>query len=351
VSRYSLILIYALVFTSVSAQKPLVNINSHQTVIQAVISSQKPLSTWGNIIELHANNPQVIEQIADAVLNHLYNMPAQAVFVPLLKHWQNHQPVITRPSDDHGHEVGVYLIAARASGELNRLLSQQTERYVYAVATNQQDKLLTELTGLYQLSHPAVTTGIKSALRHLTPHQQQAIIEQHLIADEITPFSPLLAVELNSPAIQEMIILSHQPTTIQALVNVWQHKPPSNTSILQTLLQQPGPHQVQALGLYNRMELTNDDTAWLISLLNHDTLGRTAARILGQQNNDKLMDNLFAHWQQDRTEPLNTNLLYALSRNPIGLKMLKSVVQQKSHNLSKNQQQWLQNQLGANNAK
>lgn len=345
---YLVILLCTLIGTLASAQAPAMPINDHQAVIKAVVSSRQPLTTWQTILKRHADDPQGLEQAADAVLGRLQDMPAQDIFVPLLKHWQQHQPVVTRTSDDHGHEVGVYLIAARASGELNRLLSEQTERYVYAIAAHQPDNLFSELADLYQQSHPAITAGIKAALAHLTPQQRQVIINQHMHIAEVKAISPLLALELNSPALQNMIVASQQATAIQALLNAWQQTPPTDTSLLQTLVQQSGPHQLQALGIFYQLKLTEQNSMWLIALLNDDTLGRTAARILGRQSTTKTVDDLVQRWQQSTTEPLKTNLLYALSRNAIGLKKLKIMMQQKSLNLSKNQQQWLQQQWRVN---
>lgn len=329
---------------------PLPDINNHPAVTQAVIGSRQPLATWQQICD-RTNNPEAAEQAANVVLNHIQNLPAQSVFVPLLKHWQKHRPIATRRADDHGHDVGVYLIAARAAGELNRLLSEQTERYIYALADRQPQKLLTELSDFYQAAHPAITAGIKAALAHLTPPQQQALIHQQLASQQVNNFSTLLAVTLDSPAIQEKIVLGHNVDAKAGLINAWLHNPPASTQWLQILVQQPGPHQIRALSIYRSLQLNQQDKTWLVSLLDDSTLGRTAAGVLGQQADPELMDKLLAEWQHNRSEPLASNLLYALSRNPLGLKMLTTMAPQKSNRLTSNQQQWLQNQLGGNHEK
>lgn len=285
------------------------------------------------------------------VLNHIQNLPAQSVFEPLLKHWQKHRPIATRLGDDHGHEVGVYLIAARAAGELNRLLSEQTERYIYMLADRQPQKLFTELSDLYQAAHPAIITGIKAALTHLTPPQQQALIDQQLANQQINNFSTLLAVTLDNPAIQEMIVHSHNADAKAGLINAWLHNPPASTQWLQILVQQPGPHQIRALSIYRSLQLNQQDKTWLVSLLDDSTLGRTAAGVLGQQADPGLVDNLLAEWQHSRSEPLASNLLYALSRSPLGLEKLTTMVPRKSNRLTSNQQQWLNNQLGGEHEK
>ncbi len=346
---YIILLLCVMLYTSSPTQASLPGINDQQAVVQTVLGSEEPLSTWQQLVAQH-NNPIAAEQAADAVLSRLQFMPAQDIFVPLLKHWQKHQAVKTRPSDDHGHEVGVYLIAARASGELNRLLSEQTARYVYALADHQLSELLTELNELYQQPQPAISSGIKAAVKNLTPLQKQRLIEQQLATGQVNPISPLLATALDSPAIQQMIVESEQPAAIASLLKAWQHNPTNNIQWLKTIAQHPGPQQIQAVALFSRVQLSHTDEKWLISLLNDDKLGRTAARVLGHQNNGKLMDKLFQHWQQNNSEPLTSNLLYALSRNPVGLNKLKTVSQQKSNRLSKNQQQWLKNQLGADYA-
>lgn len=346
-----MLIIYALLNTSATAHTTRVNINNHHEVVQTVIGSQQPLSTWQDIVS-QQHDPGAVEQAANAVLSQLQDMPSQDIFIPLLKHWQKHQPIATRASDDHGHEVGVYLIAARATGELNRLLSDQTERYIYALADHRPDALLSEMSDLYQQFHPAITRGIKNALIHLNQQQQALIIRQQLAQQaQISTISPMLAVTLNSPDIQQMIVMSKQSSAIGSLLNAWQQNPPNNRQWLKAIAEQPGPHQIQAVALFNRVPLTDQDLQWLIGLLNDPKLGRTAARVLGHQNNVKLMDDLFERWQQIRSEPQNTNLLYALSRNSRGLRKLETVLQQKSHKLSKNQKQWLINQLGANNEK
>lgn|GEM_PF-3469480 len=346
-----MLIIYALLHTSATAQATRVNINNHHVVVQTVIASQHPLSTWQDIVSQH-HDPGAVEQAANAVLSRLQDMPSQDIFKPLLQHWQKHQPIATRASDDHGHEVGVYLIAARATGELNRLLSDQTERYIYALADHRPEALLSEMSDLYQQFHPAITRGIKTAIVHLNQQQQALIIRQQLAQQaQISAISPMLAVTLNSPDIQQMIVMSKQSSAIGSLLNAWQQNPPNNRQWLKAIAQQPGPHQIQAVGLFNRVDLTQQDTQWLTGLLKNQKLGRTAARVLGQQNNDKLMDDLFERWQQSGSETLNTNLLYALSRNSTGLSKLKTAMQQKSLKLSNNQKQWLQKQLGATHEK
>lgn len=346
---YSILLAHLLFSTTLSAQNEPIDMNDHQAVIQTIATSPTPLATWQHMVE--HSTPQATEQAADAVLAWIQHSPAHTVYVPLLKHWQNHRPVTTRPSDEHGHEVGLYLIAARATGELNRLLSEQTERYIYALADSQPHKLLTELTDLHQQNHPAITSGIKTALKHLTAQQQQMLINQQLQSHQVSAISPMLAVELDSSSIQKKIALSKQPEVIDALIQAWQHNPPDSTQWLRVIVQKPGPHQIRALGLYRHFALNNEDETWLISLLKDATLGRTAARVLGQHNNPQLVNNLYNKWLNSNTEPLATNLLYALSRNPLGLKKLKTMRQKKSNSLTDNQQQWLNNQLGDSHEK
>ena len=343
----ALIFIVSLIVTdSTSAQKPTIDINNHSTVIQAIGTSDNPLATWQKIVTQN-KHPQAAEQAADAVLTWLQSIPTQSAFVPLLKHWQHHQAVSTQLSDDHGHEVGVYLIAARAKGELNRSLKEQTERYIYHISQSQPDKLLSEITVLNQTSLPAITSGLKIAVHHLPTQQQQDLIKQQLVTNKVTATTAFLAIELKSPHLQLMVIKSGQPQAIGELLNAWQQHPPKTAEWLIAAVQQPGQHQQQALGLLTQVKLSNIDIDWLMTLLGDNQLGRTAARVLGKQVNPELADRLFIHWQQESDQQIKTNLLYGLSRNPLGLAKLEPLLWQKSSPLTPNQQQWLYRQLEA----
>lgn len=333
-----ILLACSLLISQTAAQNSASNANSF-----IILESDKPLSTWLQL-ETQTADPLQTEQTAHQVLNQLQDMPVQSIFVPLLKHWQNHQAVATT-INDHGHTVAQYNISARASGELNRLLSEQTERFIYHLAATNPQQLLNEISALQHHDLVAINGGLKRAIQHLDTNQKKLLAEQLINTRNSSAFSTFMAIALDDPELQLFVINHGHSKNLPPLVRWWQRNPEKYSTEIIQASRQPGPHQKQAITLMTQINLSKTDIDWLFNQLHDNNLGRTAARVLGRQSSPTINDRLWQNWQQTVDPQGQKNLLYALTRSPQGLNKLKTVLMEKSSTLSNQQQRWLRQQM------
>lgn len=315
-----------------------------------VTTAEKPLVAWQQHSAQLASD-QERELFNHQILTYFQTIPPQDSFLPLLEALKTQPAIATRTDDDHGHLVEVYAIGARAAGLQNDWLGQQVSREALWLLQQEPIKLA-DLAEFSNNPHPAVQSGLRSALQQLNNKQQNKLIEQLLITSDTTRFLNLKStagIMLHSQDLLSQVINAVAPAESALILKQLSKQAPNNAAeaLLFKAAQTAGSNQKLALTLLTPYSQHQAINQWLTNQLGNPDLGRAAAFTLAANLSVKQAQQLSKELPHTADPVLQKNILFALSRNAEGLRQLAQLNTLKLSQFDPQTQRWLAQILGA----